>query len=89
MTFLSRRLAAACAGAAMLITPVAASATTANPATSLSLARAATPNAHASKLGADVPTTTLISIGILAALTAIVLVATNGGGDDSDTPDSN
>ena len=87
MTFLPKRIAAAVAGAAMLVTPVAASAApTANPAAGLSVARAATPTAHGDKLGASVPTTTLISIGVLAALVAIVLVAT--GGDDN-TPDSN
>ena len=78
--------AAALAGLAMLATPVAASAASANPAASLSVAksRAATPTAGKSKLGADVPTTTLISIGVLAALVVGVLVAT-GGDDDSDS----
>jgi hypothetical protein len=78
--------AAAITGLALLAAPVAASA---NPAASLSVARtrAAAPSAHASKLGASVPTTTLISIGILAALTGIVLAVT--GGDDDDSADSN
>ena len=88
MTFLSKRIAAALAGTAMLVTPLAASAAPANPAASLSVARASTPTAHASKLGASVPTTTLISIGVLAALVAIVLVATGGDDDDNDTPAS-
>jgi hypothetical protein len=81
--------AAAITGLALLAAPVAASAAPANPAASLSVARtrAAAPSAHASKLGASVPTTTLISIGILAALTGIVLAVT--GGDDDDSADSN
>ena len=77
----------ALAGTAMLAAPVAASAApapTANPAASLSVARAAAPAGHASKLGASVPGTTLISIGILAALVVGVLVAT-GGDDDADS----
>ena len=78
--------AAALAGLALLATPVAASAATANPAASLSVAkaRAGTPTTGNSKLGADVPKTTLISIGVLAALVVGVLVAT-GGDDDSDS----
>lgn len=78
--------AAATFGLALLVTPVASSA---NPAATLSVARtrAAAPSAQASKLGASVPTTTLISIGILAALTGIVLAVT--GGDDDDSADSN
>jgi hypothetical protein len=54
---------------------VAASATTA-PATRLYVARAATPAGHGNEFGASVPGTTLISIGILAALVVGVLVAT-------------
>jgi hypothetical protein len=79
--------AAAITGLALLAAPVAAAAAPANPAASLSVARAGAPSAHASKLGASVPTTTLISIGILAALTGIVLAVT--GGDDNDSADSN
>ena len=81
--------AAAITGLALLAAPVAASAAPANPAATLSIAgaRAGAPSAHTSKLGASVPTTTLISIGILAALTGIVLAVT--GGDDDDSADSN
>ena len=85
MTILKRALAAF-AGVAILAAPVAAQAApapAANPAAKLSVARAAAPSAHGSKLGASVPGTTLISIGILAALVVGVLVAT--GGDDSDS----
>ncbi len=77
----------ALAGTALVATPVAASATTApaaNPAARLSVARAAAPAGHGNKLGASVPGTTLISIGILAALVVGVLVAT-GGSDKSDS----
>jgi hypothetical protein len=81
-------LLAAVAGAALMTattaTTASAAAPAANPAASLSVARASAPAAHASRIGADVPTTTLISIGILAALVAIVLVATN----DDDEADS-
>lgn len=55
----------------------------ANPAQSLSI-RAATPAAKSSQIGAAVPGTTLISIGILAVIVAVVLVATDGG-DNSDS----
>ena len=74
---------AAAAGLALVTSgTVAVAAPAANPAASLSVARAAAPSAHASRLGAAVPTTTLISIGVLAALVAIVLVATK---EDSDS----
>ncbi|MEH3158812.1 MAG: hypothetical protein PGN08_07630 [Sphingomonas taxi] len=76
----------ALAGTALLAAPVAASAApapAANPAAKLSVARAAAPSKGQSKLGASVPGTTLISIGILAALVVGVLVAT--GGDSSDS----
>ena len=78
--------AAAVASLAMLATPIAASAAPANPAASLSVAkaRAGTPTRGNSKLGASVPTATLISIGVLAALVVGVLVAT-GGNDKSDS----
>lgn len=75
------------AAAAALLTSTTAAATAANPAAGLSVAangRAASPAAHGSRIGADVPTTTLISIGVLAALVVIVLVATNND-DDSDS----
>lgn len=88
MTFSLKRVAAACVGASMIVMPVAASAATANPAASLSVTRASTPTMHHSKLGADVPTTTLISIGVLAALVAIVLLATNGNNNNGGTPAS-
>lgn len=77
----------ALAGTAMLAAPIAASAApapAAHSAAKLSIARASTPSAHGSKLGASVPGTTLISIGILAALVVGVLVAT-GGDDNSDS----
>jgi hypothetical protein len=69
------------------VSTAAAAAPSANPAASLSVGksvRAAAPAKGASKIGAEVPGTTLISIGILAALTVAVLVAT-GGSDDSDS----
>lgn len=83
-------LFAAAAGAALITATTAQAATApatvpaANPAASLSVARAAAPSAHGSKIGASVPTATLISIGVLAALVAVVLVATK-----QDSPDSN
>ncbi|WP_293873744.1 MULTISPECIES: hypothetical protein [unclassified Sphingomonas] len=78
---------AALAGTALLAAPVAASpapAPVAPAAAKLSIARASAPATRTSKLGASVPGTTLISIGILAALVVGVLVAT-GGDDDSDS----
>ena len=77
----------AVAAAPLLSLSTVAAAAPANPAASLSVAksaRAAAPAAKSSKIGAAVPGTTLISIGILAALTVGVLVAT-GGDDDSDS----
>ena len=78
---------AAAAGTAMLVlSTAAAAAPAANPAASLSVARSArpaTPAAKASKIGASVPGATLVSIGILAALTAVVLVATDEGSDSN------
>lgn len=84
--FTFKRLLAAATAAAMLSTTTAAVA--ANPAAPLPVAahtRAGTPLAHDSKLGSDVSTTTLISIGILAALIVIVLVAVD---DNKDSPNS-
>ena len=82
MTFI-KRASVALTGLAMLATPVAASATTPTAKLSTTAAtRIGTPAKGANKLGASVPRTTLISIGILAALVAIVLVST-GGNDDS------
>jgi hypothetical protein len=80
-----KRLLATAAAAAMLTGTTAAAA--ANPAASLSLAptRAATPAANQSGIGAEVPTSTLISIGVLAILVVLVLVVT---GNDDDSPDS-
>ena len=76
---------AAAAGMALVTATTASAATVpvANPAAKLSVTRAAAPTAHGSRLGADVPTTTLISIGVLAALVAIVLVATNESSDSN------
>jgi len=85
MTFTMKRIATEVVGAAMIVTPVAASAATSNPAASLSGTRAATPTAKTSKIGADVGGSTLINIGILAAIVAGVLLATKGDG----TPASN
>lgn len=79
MTFFKGLLATAAAGA--MLTNTAASA--ANPAASLSIAapaRTASATANNSRIGAEVPTTTLISIGVLAALVVLVLVLT--GNDD-------
>ena len=77
---------AAAAGLALVTATTAqaaAPASAANPAAKLSVARAAAPAAHGSRLGADVPTGTLISIGVLAALVAIVLVATKESSDSN------
>ncbi|WP_419809176.1 hypothetical protein [Sphingomonas sp.] len=81
-----KTLFATAAVAAMLTTTTAATAAVANPAASLSIAhgRAASPSTNRSALGAEVGTSTLISIGVLAALVVIVLVATKDG-DDSDS----
>ena len=75
-------LFAAAAGAALMTaTTAAAAAPAANPAAKLSVARAAAPQANASRIGAEVSTGTLLSIGVLAALVVVVLVATK---EDSD-----
>lgn len=87
MTSFKGLFATAAAAALLTTTTAAAAATVVNPAASLSVAangRAASPAAHGSRIGADVPTTTLISIGVLAALVVIVLVATNND-DDADS----
>lgn len=72
--------------AALMTVSTAAAAAPAptNPAASLSI-RAAAPAAKSSKIGAAVPTGTLINIGILAAIVAVVLVATDNGSDNSDS----
>ena len=78
---------AAAAGLALVTATTAHAATApapvANPAARLSVARAAAPTAHTSRIGAEVSTATLISIGVLAALVAIVLVATKEDSSDS------
>ena len=61
-----------------------ATAPAANRAAALSVARAPSTAAKASRIGAEVTTPTLISIGILAVLTAGVLVLTSDD-DDSDS----
>ena len=84
--FNTKALFATAAAAAML---TATTASAANPAASLSLAaptRAAASTAHGNKLGAEVSTTTLISIGILAALVVIVLVAVDSNGSSPKSP---
>ena len=82
-------LLVAATAAAMLTTTTAAVAAPANPAASLSIAapvRAGTTAAHGNKLGADVPTTTLISIGVLAALVVIVLLVVDSNGSAPKSP---
>ena len=76
----------ASAAAAALMTATTAGA--AAPVAQSTVARAATPVQDDSQLGAQVPTGTLISIGILAALIVIVLVATKGGSNSGNTPTS-
>ncbi len=80
------KVAAAIAGMAMTAMPVAATTVNSNHAASLSIPKTRTGAVatRTSKIGADVPTATLISIGILAALVVGVLVAT-GGDDDADS----
>jgi len=81
-----QRLAGTVAAAALALSPTFAAAAPASPAASLSVAKAAragTP-ARGSKIAAG-GTATLVNIGILAALVAVVLVATDGGDDDSDS----
>ncbi|MGA1797873.1 hypothetical protein VH567_03735 [Sphingomonas sp. 4RDLI-65] len=82
MKFGFKRVSVAVAGAAMMVAPTMASA--ANPAASLSPARAGTATSGKGKL-AEGPTATYVSIGILAALVVGVLLATSGGDDDSDS----
>ncbi len=82
MKFGFKSVAAAVAGAAMIVMPTMAAA--ANPAASLSVARAGTAASGKSKL-AEGPTATYVSIGILAALVVGVLLATSGGDDSSDS----
>ena len=74
------------AAAAMVTVPVAASAAQSSAsAAQLTTARAATPLARKDRANAE--TSTLLNIGILAALVVGVLLAVDGG--DDDTPDSN
>ena len=82
MTISMTRIATALAGAAMIVTPVAASAAPANAATSLSVTRAAAKTSHDSKF-AGIGGTTAINIAILAAIVVGVLVATGGSDDDN------
>ncbi len=82
MSMLKALLGAAGAAALMTATIASAAAPVAHPTAAPSL-RAAAPSVHGNRLGASVPTGTLISIGILAALVVVVLVATND--DDSDS----
>ena len=83
MSTFRRTLATAAAAATLLVSSAASAA---NPAASLSVARASAP-AGKSKIGAEVSTATLISIGILAVFAAVVLATTggdgNGGGSSS------
>lgn len=83
MTKFKGLFATAAATAMLTVTTFSAAASAAgNPAASLSIAapaRAGTPGVHGSKLGASVSRGTLISIGVLAALVVIVLVATKNG----------
>ena len=84
--FNTKALFATAAAAAML---TATTAGAANPAASLSLAaptRVAAPAAHGNKLGAEISTTTLISIGVLAALVVIVLVSVDSNGSSPKSP---
>ncbi|MDE0877604.1 MAG: hypothetical protein OSB00_02900 [Sphingomonas bacterium] len=82
MTISMTRIATALAGAAMIVTPVAASAAPANAATSLSVTRAATQTKDGNKF-AGIGGTTAINIAILAAIVVGVLVATGGSDDDN------
>ncbi|MBJ6122194.1 hypothetical protein [Sphingomonas mollis] len=84
MTNIFKGLVATAAAFTLAATPAIAA--PASPAASLSVAkaRAASPTVRGSKIAAG-GTATLINIGILAGLAAIVLVATTGGDDDSDS----
>lgn len=85
MKSFTNRLLGAAAALAMTAAPVAAAPAPANPASSLSVARAGSPTARDGKI-AEGSTATLLNIGILAALVVIVLVATGGGDDTPDSP---
>jgi hypothetical protein len=79
-----KRFATIVAAVAVTATPALAAG---KPAASLSVAksaRAATPAGRGSRIAAG-PTATLVNIGILAALAGVVLLATTGGDDDSDS----
>ena len=85
------RTLATMATAAVLTVSTTAVAAPARSAASLSLAkaptlRAATVTRGKSRLGADIATSTFINIGILAALTVVVLTVV---ADGEDSPDSN
>lgn len=81
MTMFRRTLAATAAVAGLLFSSTAMAA---NPASSLSVARASAPVGK-SKLGADISTATLISIAIIAVFAGVVL-ATTGGDDKPSSP---
>lgn len=83
MTTFRRTLAATVAAAGLMFSSTAIAA---NPASKLSVARASAP-AGQSKIGAEVSTATLISIGIVVAFAAIVL-ATTGDDDNGGKPGS-
>lgn len=87
MSRFMKLIAGVAATGLLSLSTAAAAAPAANSAAPLSVARHSTAPTHASRLGAAVPSTTLISIGILAVLSATVLLV--AGGDDSDDSDSN
>lgn len=84
MKFRLKGLVAAAAASALVASPALA----ASPAQSLSVvkARAAAPSARGDKI-AEGSTATIINIGILAALAAVVLLVV--ADDDGDNSDSN
>ena len=86
MRFKFKGLLTGATALSMIAVPVAASAAPANPAAKLSVAntRAATPARGGNKIAAG-STATLVSIGILAALVVVVLVATGGSEDARDS----
>lgn len=82
----SRALATAATAALLTVSTAAAAAPARNPAAQLSVtkARAATPAGTKSRLGADIAGSTLINIGILAALVAgVLLIVADDGDSDS------
>ncbi len=83
-------LASGVAALAVAATPIAASAQAArsNPAATLSVGATRTGSIPASDSQLRGGNSTLINIGIFAAIVVGILVATTTGGDDDDTPDS-